>query len=288
MTPGMLTLLVAIVFASQILVCSFLSAWRFARAARLLRQQYPAEKYPRLYPLPPEQMQRHAALRNAVRIAIGIAAVVLLVSALVRRASPGSLAQLMLGIILVQLIPMALALPQQIRLAKAMRSMPAPAIRSADLRSWSATEFVSPAEVLLGIAMSCAALACTLYLYVRHSALTPALTLSLVANGFLLVRMLLVLYGPTVMHRPDPYMSEDDLYRARRFRMRLLFRMAIAAGLYFSFVLAWREGWLRIDGVYVAIGLSIATQLTSQYLTRRAIRAVTERDPAPYRTDMAG
>lgn len=288
MTPEILAPLVAIVFASQILVCSFLSAWRFALASRLMSQNYPPEEYPRLYPLPPEQMKQQAELRNLVRIAIGIAAVLVLASTLVRDTSPGRMAQHMMWIILAQLVPTAMALPQQIRLAKAARSMPAPAVRSADLRSWMAREFISSVEIVLGVAVSCAALVCTLYLSIRNSELTPALSLSLLANGALLTRMLHVLFGPTVMHRPDPYMSDADLYRTRRLRIRLLFRTSIATGLYFSFVLAWRAGWMQIDGLYIAIGLSVAAQIASLFFTQRVVHATTDRDAAPYRVEMVG
>lgn len=278
-------LLVTAVFASQILVCSFLSAWRFAHATRLMQQNYPPQEYPRLYPIPADQMSRQAALRNTARIAIGIAAALVLAVGLARGIGAARLAQYMMWAAMAQLLPLLLALPLHIRMSRAMRAMPAPSVRSADLRSWKAVEFVAPAEIALGITASCVALACTLYFCLRGAQLSFALVLSAAINGLLLLRMLHVLVGPTIMRRPDPYMSDDDLYRARRFRMLMLFRMAILMGVYFSFILVWASGLLKVDSIYIAAGISVLVQLASLFFTHRMLRAVTDRDVTPYRAD---
>jgi len=284
MSPGSQLLLVVTVFASQILVCSFLSALRFARAARVMHENYPPEEYPRLYPIPAAQMRRQAAFRNAIRIAIGLAAMAVLVSSLVREVPAARIAQYMIWMALAQLVPSLMALPEHIGMQKARRDMPAPRMRSADLRSWSAGEFLSPVEIALGVLVSGCALAFTLYLFFQDQTQTrPGILLSLIANGLLLLRMLYVLFGPTTLPRPDPYMTDDDLYRARRFRMQMLFRGAAAMGVYFSFVLAWTSGLLEINGIYIATGVSMLVQLLSMFLTHRMLRTITDRDATPYR-----
>jgi hypothetical protein len=282
------TVLIGAIFTSQILVVSFLSAWRFARANRLMRQNYPAGDFPRLYPISPEQMQRQHTLRMAVRVTIGIAAVGVLVLSLVRGIPAARLADYMIWAALAQILPMLLFLPWQIRIARTIRAMPAPAVRSAELRSWRVVDFVTPAVIALAIAASVMALSAVTYFYIRDPSrhIAPAL-FGWIFNGLVLLRMLYLLFGSATMARPDPYMSDDDLYHSRRTRVRMLFRMAIIMGVYFTFMQFWGAGVLRIDRVHIQSAVSVMIQLTSLFLTHRLLRLVAERDLTPYRADAA-
>jgi hypothetical protein len=287
MTLDFPTFLIAAVFASQILVCSFFSAWRFATLERLVREKYPAEEYPRLYPIAPERMHRQYQVRMALRLLIGVTALAVLVAGLWRGIGAGPLAKYMIWICLAQTLPTLLFLPQQLRLAKTLREMPAPAIRSAELRPWRVVDLVSPIWIRLGIMASVLSLACVTYYFFQNPDALPLHGLCFVMNAWLLARMLYVLTRPVVMARPDPYMSTEDVFRARQRRLRLLFRGATVMGAYCAFMEVYSAGRLRFDVIYLAAGVSVLCQVLALLMGRMVKNAITERDLSPYRADPA-
>lgn len=286
MTFDFPTALIAVIFASQILVCSFVSAWRFAAANRLVRTRFPQREYPKLYPVAPEIMQRQHNLRMAVRLTVGVAAALLLTISLARGTGAAQLAGYMICVALAQLLPVLVFLPQQINLMRAIRAMPAPAVRSADLRQWQATDFVPRSWIILGVIMTTLSLANSAWLWLRdpqHNLQMHALSAAI--SALLLGRMLYVISRPVILTRPDPYMSAEDLFRSRQLRLRMLFRMAVLLGAYFIFMEMHAAKQMQFEFFYVAAGVSILIQLMSLRATQMVRNAIMQRDLAPYRAE---
>ena len=289
MTLDFQTTLVAITFASQILVISFLNSWRLNRLHRLTWQKYPPAEYPRLYPLPLDQLMRQHKLRTALRAIIGIGATLVLVTCLARHIEAHRFAGIMILTFLVQWLHILVMAWQALQLNRAMQAMPAPAVRSAELRSWSATDFVSPIVIALAV-IACAAPVVLAGYFTLHQPLPEYASpgLRFIATGIcglLLLRMVYVLIVPINMRRPDPYISTEDLHRARRLRYRMLYGMGLFVGAYFTFLMLWGSGMLHIDPLYIAVGVSLLVQLFSTLMAQLMIRAVRNRDLSPYRAD---
>jgi hypothetical protein len=289
MTLDTPTALIAAAFASQILVCSFLTAWRFSRAWALVRQKYPPAEYPRLYPFAYEQLFLQFSILRGLRIAIGVGATAALAFGLLQGITTRRLSEFMMWALGAQLLPSLIYLPMYFRMMRAIRAMPVPAVRSAELRQWRLADFVAPAWVVSGITASIVALATTAYLYNDNPHRNPgALAFGLLVNGWLLLRMLYVVLRPPAMRRPDPYMSDDDVFRARRMRLRMLFVMAAFLGPYFAFMQIWGAGKLHIDRIYVDVGVSILCQLMSWRMSHRVLKELSRtRDLSRYRAEAA-
>lgn len=286
MSPDFQTFLIAITFASQILVCSFLSAWRFARAYTTTLEKFPPAEFPRLYPLAPEKMQLHHNLRMALRLAVGVAAILVLAFGLIRDVSAMTLLQWMLLTALAQMAPLLIAIPQKLQLARALRAMPAPAVRSVELRSWRLTDFVTPAEIAIGIVTSTFPLLVAGYFYFHLPAGNDQPpTIAVVICALLLARMVYVVSVPVAMPRPDPYMSEADVFRARRLRMQTLFRVGAILGVYVAFMQLWSGGAFHLDRIFVGVGGSLLIQMASWRLSGQLLSTLAERDFTPYRAE---
>lgn len=286
MSPDFQTFLIAITFASQIVVCSFLSAWRFAHAYTRMLVKFPPAEFPRLYPLAPEKMQLHHNLRMALRLVVGVAAILILALGLIRGVGAATLLQWMLWVAIAQMAPLFLAIPQKLQLARALRAMPAPAVRSVELRSWRLTDFVTPTEIVLGIVVSTFPLLAAGYFYFNlpsGHAQPPSIAVAICA--LLLLRMLYVVFVPVAMPRPDPYMSEADVFRNRRVRMQTLFRVGIFLGVYVTFMQLWSGGAFHLDRIYIAVGASLLIQMTSWRWSGQMLATLAERDFTPYRAE---
>jgi hypothetical protein len=292
MNPHSLTLLVAAVFAAQILVVSFYCPWRLYSAWLELCRNYPPREFPRLYPIEPDKTTRLISIVQILNVFIGVVATAILAFNLVRGTEAHRLVGIMIFTYMAQFLPALLRVPLQIRMQRAFRSMPAPAVRSAELHHWRLTEFVSRTEIALGMAASILAVACSVYFFLHRDIyfhgpgnILPLLTYSAAISGLLLLRMLFLLSGSVTLRRPDPYMSEGDVIRSRRFRLALPFRMAILLGLYFIFMQFFAAGQLRLDFVYVMAGASILGQLLYLRFTHLSLRSLAARDLSAYRSD---
>src|SRR5688500_9978367 len=117
MTPDIQTLLIAAVFASQIFVFSFYTPIRWRRYHARLFEKYPREEYPRLHPLPREELERKFSLFKPVHLIIGVGAVLVLLGAFIYADSPRGLAGPMAMCLLVQvMLPLYIALPLELRI----------------------------------------------------------------------------------------------------------------------------------------------------------------------------
>ncbi len=285
------TILVAIVFAAQIVVLSIVIPYLFHRASADLRRRFPPETHARLYPVPPGELRRYNRAIAVVRAVIVVVGVLLLVEGLIAHEGPVTLARTMLWIFMAQTVPAFLRLPQELRMVRAFRQMPAPSVRSADLRRLRVTDFVSPVTVVLGFAANVAAMLTAVAL-----SQMPAMHVGnrvlwylIIVSGIVLARMLYVTLTPMSIRRPDPYMSHEDVFNARRLRMRLLFVGGTCVGAFLTFSQLYRIGieTLQLNIVGFIVGTSLLCQLGYLLLVRAIVRAIGARDGSVYRLDAA-
>jgi hypothetical protein len=288
MTIEFPTVLITMLFISQIVVCSFVSARRFSQANDLLRQKYPPQQYPKLYPISAEKIQGQYIQPMAMRMGIAGLAILVLVVSLTQHASAYQLAERMLWVAMAQLLPTLLLLPQQLGIMRALKTMPPPAVRSTELRAWRVKDFVSPTAITLAIVASTISLCVTTYFWL-HGTLSGnnRLWFAGLVCGFLLARMLYLLLVPNTMARPDPYMSDADLFRTRQLHLRVLFGAGILMGIYMTFIQILAAGLLQIDRVFVIAGVSVLVQLLSLRMSGMARNIIEKRDFTPYRAEPA-
>ncbi len=146
------TVLIAILFGSQVFVLSFLTPRRSRQFHALMVRRYPPEQYPKLYPVPREKVQRRLDSMRPVNLAIGGGAAITLFVSLIHGADSVELARRMFCWLLFQILPLYLSLIWTIKAARALRAMPPPHARSVELRPWRLGDFVSPLWVGLGLA----------------------------------------------------------------------------------------------------------------------------------------
>jgi hypothetical protein len=277
--------LIAIVFASQIIVLSFYAPFRWLRGYALLFTRYPPENYPRLYPVPKEQIERRLAIFRRMHLAIGVGAAVTLVAALIYAESPRQVVGLMSVSLLAQiLLPIYIALPLAHRIWKAFRAMPPPNARSAELRQWRITDFVSPLWIGLGLAGPALALTCAAVVYLNWPNTLGVFPTGVVSAAYLLV-MVYTLSGRGAFVRADPYMSQEDTFRVRQRRNRHLFVGAAGFGAFGTFLLLYNAQLIRFDGVYMQMAFCVLLQIVVVQLVSQQDWDLDTRDFSVYRAD---
>lgn len=285
------TALVAIVFAAQIGVLSIIAPYLFRRAYLDLRKRFPPETHARLYPVSPGELRGYRAAVAVVRAVIVVAGVALLIQGLVTREDPVRFARTMIWVFMAQTVPAFMRFPGELRVIRAFRSMPAPAIRSADLRRLRVTDFVSPLVLVLGFAANAAAILTAVALsrmpavHVSNALVSYIITVS----GVVLARMVYVASMPISMPRPDPYMADPDVFKTRRLRLRMLFVGGALLGAFLTVAQLYRIGigTLHLNIVGFCIGTSLVCQLGYLVIVRAVVRALAERDGSVYRLDAA-
>lgn len=286
MTPDYQILLIAVVFASQIFVLSFYTPIRWQQYHAVLLKRYPPEEYPRLHPLPKEALERKFALFRPMHLIIGVGAILTLGAALIYAAHPRSLAGLMMMSLLVQILPLYIALPLAFRIQNAFRSMPPPNPRSVELRKGRVTDFISPLWIGLGIAAQTLQIACTVakFLYRPGSlGIFPGL---IFGGGMLLVMIFAVSgYGYAIATRADPHMSLADTFRNRQNIYRGLFIGGGAFAVWGALSSLFNAELVRFDVAYLFLGSSVVFQLWGLFLVSRQNSDLATRDFSVYRAD---
>ncbi len=285
MASNLQSLLVAIVFASQIIVLSFYVPLRWRRYYALMFERYPPQQYPRLYPVPQAEIERNQAVFGSVQLAVGVAAVISCIGALIYATSPRLIATLMMVCGLVQtMLMMSVAMRLEARIGMAFRGVPPPSVRSAELRRWRVTDFVSPLWIGLGLGLQVMGLACAAFVWL-HWPQTLALRPATIAGAGLLAVMTYALVRPDRLTRVDPYMSPADTFAARQARYRGVFRAGAVLGVYQTFILLYNTRFIRFDGVYLFMIFSVLLQLWGLLIVMRLTRNFSKRDFSVYRAE---
>jgi len=285
MTLDYETLLIAAVFASQIVVLSFYTPMRWQQYHVDLFKRYPREEYPWLHPLPREEFDRKFAIFRPMHLIIGAAAILTFLGALSYADSLRGLAGPMAMCLLVQwMLPLYIALPLEVRIRQGYSSMPPPSPRSVELRKWRVTDFVSPLWIGLGIGLQALTLASAVALYLYRPG-----TLGIFVNGIGSVGILLAMchvlfgYGYVIATRADPFMSQADTFRVRQRNHRGLFVGGAAFGAWGTFTLLHNAGFLQFDVAYWFVIFSVISQLYGLALVSSQDRDLNTRDFSVYR-----
>jgi len=275
-------LLIGLVFAAQIVVLSAYTPTRWRQYHALLFKQYPPEEYPRLHPLPRQELDRKFALFRPMHLGIGVGGALTLVAGLIYADSPRSLASLMQMCLLVQLLPLYIAIPLAVRIRAASRAMPPPSQRSVELCRWRVSHFISPVWIGLGLAGQALALGCAVIVYLYQPD-TLGIFPSWIFSGGMLLAMACALFGYAAPSRVDPYMSPADTFRFRQRLYRGLFCGGAVFGVWKTFVLLFNVGVIRFDVAYLFVGFSVVLQLYGVVLVSRLKWDLNTRDFSVYR-----
>ena len=285
MIPDYQTLLIAVVFASQIVVLSFYTPMRWQQYRARLFEKYPREEYPLLHPLPREELERKFAIFRPMHLIIGAVAILTFLAALIYANSLRGLAGPMVMCLLVQLmVPLYVALPLEVRIRQGLSSMPPPSRRSVELRKWRVTDFISPLWVGLGLAVQVLNLACAVVVYLYRPG-TQGLYFSGIASVAILLAMCLSLFGfgSEITARADPFMSQADTFRVRQRIYRFLYVGNPVLGAWFTSSLLYNAGLLQPDLAYQFVIFSVIAQLFGLALVSRQNRDLNTRDFSVYR-----
>jgi hypothetical protein len=283
-----LTLLVAAVFAAQILVMSVFVPHQVATVSRRIRERYPRQTHPRLYPLPEGYGRMSNFIVAALRVVIAVGATGVLILDLVKGGGPFPLAPHMVYCGIVQAIPALLSLPRARRVMRAIRAAPAPAVRSVEFAPRRLTQFVPPALIVLSPLGALAGAVTAVEVYRLGAPRTHwSAALEGVVCVYLLGYMLTVMVRPLALPRPDPFISETDLFRHRRRRLRGAFGYCGIVGILIAVVELDVLGVLTFNPIYIFIGTSVFFQALYLYFGHSAVRALAERDLSVYQAESA-
>lgn len=286
MIPDLQILLIAVVFASQIFVLSVYAPIRWQRYHARLFEKYPREEYPRLHPLPREELDRKFALFRPLHLIIGAGAAFVLLVVFVYADNAQSLAGPMVMCLLAQvMLPLFIALPLEIRILKGLSSMPPPNQRSVELRKWRVTDFISPMWVGLGLAMQALSIACAVAMFVYRPG-TLGIFPSLIGGTVILLAMGHALFGHRfIATRADPFMSQADTFHVRQRNYRGLFVLGAVFGAWGTLTLLYNAGFLQFDIAFWFVISSAISQLFGLALVSGLNRDLNTRDFSVYRAD---
>jgi hypothetical protein len=269
MPANILILLIAAVFASQILVLSFLTPFRWQQYYVLMFKRYPPELFPRLYPVATEAIERRLATFRITALAVGAGSGVVFIANLLYATRPLQVWEYMILCLVAQAAPWCMALILDIQVKRAFLTMPAPSIRSVDLRRWRLTDFVSPLSVGVALAAQASALACAVMMRMYHPNAANILFFGVTSSAWLLL-MTYLLFGHAVFLRADSYMTSADAFQTRQRRYRRLFLFGTLYGAFGALSLLWTAHVIHLRVAYVAMAISAFFQL-------RAIIGVSDR-----------
>jgi hypothetical protein len=287
MSPETQTLLITIVFLSQIVVLSFVAPIRFHRLYAKLYVSYPEAEYPRFYPVPRAEMDRSLKRYLMIRMATGPIGLAALVYGLFNGTDPQQLGRIMGGVLIVQILSGILAYRWRPGLLRAMSKLPPPSRRSAELRRWRITDFVSPALVALGLASELSVFAVVAYVYIAGQgdrgiigfAIFGAIPISIAYLAWMLLRI----WKPVWSTRGNTYPSETDLFRQRQRGFRVLFVAATITGLILSFLLLAGAGTIGLDFLWTRLAISLLAQALVLVVPSLAFRMIGSLDFSGYR-----
>jgi len=284
MTFDYQSLLIAAVFVSQIFVISFYAPASWQRYHSLLFKRYPKKEYPRLHPLPLEELERKFAVFRPMHLVIGALAIVAFVGAATWSDSAQGFAGLMQMCLFVQLLPLYIALPLAIRLRTSLKAMPPPSARSTELRRWRVTDFVPPLWVALAVAAQVLGLACALAIYLYRPG-TMGILISFINSGAMLVALTAPLLGFGCTPREDPYMSRADTFQARQRFFRGLYVLSAALSTWSTFTLLSNAGLIQFSPTFQFVGFSLIAQLLAIGAVAKQNSDLNTRDFSVYRAE---
>jgi hypothetical protein len=284
MPADILILLIAAVFASQILVLSFLTPFRWQQYYVLLFKRYPPELFPRLHPVATEAIERRLATFRIMALIVGGGSGIAFIGTLLYATRPLQLWACMILCLVAQAAPWCMALILDMQVKRAFLTMPAPSVRSVDLRRWRLTDFVSPVSIGLGLAGQASALACAVVMRVYHPNAANIVFFGITSSAWLLL-MTYLLFGHAVFFRTDSYMTSVDTFHTRQRFYRRLFLFGTLLGAFGVFSLLGTAHVIHLRAAYFAMGMSAFFQLRAIAGVSDRRRDLEVRDFSVYRAD---
>jgi hypothetical protein len=211
MHANILILLIAAVFASQILVLSFLTPFKWHQCYVLMFKRFPPALFPRLYPVATDAIERRLAMFRFTALVVGCGSGVAFIGTFLYATRPLRVWECMILCLVAQAAPWCIALILDFQVKRAFLTTPAPSVRSVDLRRWRLTDFVSPLSIGLGFAGQGSALACAVMMHIYHSNAANITFFGITSSAFLLL-MTYLLFGRVVFFRTDSYMTSADTF----------------------------------------------------------------------------
>jgi hypothetical protein len=286
MSLGFRSVLLAAAFASQIIVLSFYVPQRWGQYYALMFRRYPPEQYLRLYPLPKHVIERRLSFFRRADFGIGCFAALVLVAALVQSPSSKVFAAYMSCVLVLQLgVVLCIAMPLGLKISRAFRGMRPSNARSAELRPWRITDFVSPAWIMLGLVMQTLGLACIAAGYLYWPKARPPAAVMMAWGVVLLGIMGYSLFSPRGFSRPDPYMSGADTFSERQRRYRVRFLAGAVSGPLEALIVLSCAPFMHIENADVCISGSVVIQLWALWFISSQQQDLETRDFSVYRDD---
>lgn len=283
MTPDYQNLLIAVLFASQIAVLSFYTPLRWHQYHSRLFDRYPCEEYPRLHPLPREEVERKLKLFRPLHLVIGAAAILVFLGVWVFGTGLRGMAGPMMMCLLAQvMLPLYVALPLEVRIRQGLNAMPPPSRRAVELRKWRVTDFISPLWIGLAMAIQILAVASAVVVFFYRPD-TPGLLFALGISSVLLLVSIFALLGDTLVDRTDPYMSSADTFRARQRTYHGLFLGNAALALWQMCTLLVSADLLQLNAGFGFALFSVIAQIAGLAMVSRQKRDLETRDFSVYR-----
>jgi len=239
------------VFLGQILLISFHYPERLRRRMVAVLEDYPPERYPRLYPKPVEVYRIGIWIFTFATRAIVVLGLLLLV-ALATVIDPAGFADdgfiseaWPAAFFMVQCLPFVVLGVTELSQLKLMRQAGTASRRRAELRRRRLVDFVSPAWLGLAALLFAGSIAFDLYLHdfdvsLGHDTMQRALTL-LATNLLFVVAGAWQLYG----RKPDPHQSPRD--RAQRIGVELKAEVFASIAISVFFMLLAADDALHLD-----------------------------------------
>jgi hypothetical protein len=231
------TILFCFVFLSQVLLISWLYPRRVISNSRYVLQNFPPSTHPKLYPYPPEYVERwhrNIARFNLVMVVAGLLIIGLILGTLVGEWDGGIFASsrkkdwievIVVPFFVVQMVAglMYVNLSKR-KILLAMAKAPPPRVRTTELRRRRLVDFVSPSMLVVAALTNVAFIAFILSDY-RRLELPWLKAASVIACTALVV---LVFFGSIGIAlrapKPDPYQAHQD----RSNLIRLVVKQALA------------------------------------------------------------
>lgn len=217
------TILFCFVFLSQVLLISWFYPRRVIGNSRYVLQNFPPSTHPKLYPYPPEYLERW--IRNVMRFNLAMVVAGLLIVGLILGALLGAwgggifapsrkqdwldfivvpffLAQFVAGLIYMN--------SSRCKILLAMAKAPPPGVRTTELRRRRLVDFVSPALLLIAALTNVGFVGFVIYDY-RHFELPGYKAVGVIAS----IACLLLVFSVSISialraPKPDPYQAQQD------------------------------------------------------------------------------
>jgi MFS family permease len=217
------TILFCFVFLSQVLLISWLYPRRVIGNSRYVLQNFPPSTHPKLYPYPPDYLERR--LRNITRfnlvmVVAGLVIIGLILGTLVGAWDGGIFASsrkkawvefIVVPFFLVQFVAgLAYMNSSSCKILRAMAKAPPPRVRTTELRRRRLVDFVSPTMLVVAALTNAAFIAFVLYDY-RRFELPAFKVVGVIASVALALLVFTVSVGIALRGpKTDPYQAHQD------------------------------------------------------------------------------